>query len=227
MEPISWNNMARFAQRPHGSYYPANPPAPQAPLSIAQQQGKSKQKYRIETHSKILPYVVRDHSWNFDSHDGTNFGKYKTDAPQAYAAEIEYELPHPTNIPTDPDPLLPCTQAEEVEWAQEKAAAAAAGLPKPDAWCESAVPDPDPVEEDQGAIDAATAAENAGAEAAANGTVTTPPSSGATAHKKSKASVPKNLKGATKTKISSKKAAKQPKQEVPVKVEAPKKSPEQ
>lgn len=146
---------------------------------------------------------MRDHSWNFDSHDGTNFGKYKTDAPQAYAAEdvIEYNLPHPTNIPTDPDPLLPCTPAEEIEWAQEKSAAAAAGLPKPDAWCESSVTDPDPVDADadQAATDEATAAENTGAEAAANGTVVAPPSSGATAHKKTKANVPKNLKGATKS----------------------------
>lgn len=197
MEPISWNDMARFAQQPHGSYYPKNPPTPMsmaqhqiAPMSAAQQ----KQKYRIETHSKILPYVVRDHSWNFDSHDGTNFGKYKTDAPQAYAADVEYELPHPTNIPTEADPLLPCTPAEEIEWAQEKSAAAAAGLPKPDAWCESSVPDPDPVDADadQAATDAATAAENTGAEAAANGTVATPPAAGATAHKKTKANVPKS-----------------------------------
>jgi hypothetical protein len=142
-----------------------------------------------------LPYVVRDHSWNFDSHDGTNFGKYKTDAPQAYAdGTIEYELPHPTNIPTDPDPLLPCTPAEEIEWAQEKSAAAAAGLPKPDAWCESSVPDPDPVDADadQAATDEATAAENTGAEAAASGTVVAPPAAGATAHKKTKANVPKS-----------------------------------
>jgi len=26
-------------------------------------------KYRVETHSKIIPYVVRDHAWNFGHHD--------------------------------------------------------------------------------------------------------------------------------------------------------------
>lgn len=202
MEPISWNNMARFAQKPHGSYYPENPPMPY--MSAAQQH--QKQKYRIETHSKILPYVVRDHSWNFDSHDGTNFGKYKSDAPQAYAADVDYELPHPTNIPTEADPLLPCTPAEEIEWAAEKSAAAAAGLPKPDAWCESSVADPDPVEDDQAATDEATAAENTGAEAAANGTVVAPPASGATAHKKTKANVPKSLKGGAHPKSKSSKS---------------------
>lgn len=165
---------------------------------------------------------MRDHSWNFDSHDGSNFGKYKTDAPQAYAAEIDYELPHPTNIPTDPDPLLPCTPAEEIEWAQEKAAAAAAGLPKPDAWCESSVPDPDPVDDDSAATDAATAQENASAEAAANGTTVTPPAAGATAHKKTKAHVPKSATKSQKKAANDKKAKPEPKKEA-----APKKSPEQ
>jgi hypothetical protein len=201
MEPISWNNMARFAQKPHGSYYPENPPM--APMSAAQQQ----ERYRIETHSKILPYVIRDHSWNFDSHDGTNFGKYKTDAPQAYAAEVDYVLPHPTNIPSEADPLLPCTPAEELEWAAEKSAAAAAGLPKPDAWCESSVVDPDPVEDDQAATDEATAAENTGAEAAANGT--TPAAASATAHKKTKAHVPKATKGSAKPKSGAAKSQKE------------------
>lgn len=152
---------------------------------------------------------MRDHSWNFDSHDGTNFGKYKTDAPQAYAADVDYVLPHPTNIPTEADPLLPCTPAEEIEWASEKSAAAAAGLPKPDAWCESSVADPDPVEDDQAATDEATAAENTGAEAAANGTtVVAPPAAGATAHKKTKASVPKSIKGSAQPKSKAAKAQK-------------------
>jgi len=203
MEPISWNNMARFAQKPHGSYYPENPPM--APMSAAQQQ----EKYRIETHSKILPYVIRDHSWNFDSHDGTNFGKYKTDAPQAYAADVDYVLPHPTNIPTEADPLLPCTAAEEIEWAAEKTAAAAAGLPRPDAWCESSVVDPEPVVDDSAATDEATAAENSGAEAAANGTTAaTPPAASATAHKKTRANVPKAVKGSAKPKSGAAKSQK-------------------
>jgi hypothetical protein len=46
-------------------------------MSAAQQ----KSKYRVVTHSKILPYVIRDHSWNFGTHDNTNFEKYKSDAP--------------------------------------------------------------------------------------------------------------------------------------------------
>jgi hypothetical protein len=45
------------------------------------------------------------------------------DAPKQYATEVEYELPNPTNIPTAADPLEPCTAAEEVELANEKAAA--------------------------------------------------------------------------------------------------------
>ena len=43
MEPISWNDMARFAQQPHGSFYPQDPYAPQSmaqhqmrPMSAAQ-----------------------------------------------------------------------------------------------------------------------------------------------------------------------------------------------
>lgn len=164
---------------------------------------------------------MRDHSWNFDSHDGTNFGKYKTDAPQAYAADVDYVLPHPTNIPTEADPLLPCTPAEEIEWAAEKSAAAAAGLPKPDAWCESSVADPDPVEDDQAATDEATAAENTGAEAAANGTtVVAPPSAAATAHKKSKANVPKNVKGAAKPNSNGSKSLKKDSKQAKAKTES-------
>merc|ERR1712167_304064 len=30
-------------------------------------------KYRVETHSKIIPYVIRDHAWNMGHHDQTNF----------------------------------------------------------------------------------------------------------------------------------------------------------
>jgi hypothetical protein len=70
-----------------------------------------------------LPYVIRDYAWNFDHHDNSNFNKYKADAPKEYSTEVDYDLPNPTNIPTDPDPLEPCTAAEEVELANEKAAA--------------------------------------------------------------------------------------------------------
>lgn len=123
MEAIPRNEMARFAQRPR----PANQ------QQLAQQQ----QKYRIETHSKILPYVIRDHAWNFGNHDNTNFAKYKTDAPQEYSTEVGYVLPHPTNVPSEAAPLEPCTAAEEVEQANEKAAAHQQGLPDPEPWCES------------------------------------------------------------------------------------------
>merc|ERR1712139_450730 len=109
-------------------------------------------------------------------------------------------------IPTEADPLLPCTPAEEIEWAAEKAAAKSAGLPNPDAWCESSVPDPDPVEDDPAATDEATAAENTGAEAAANGTVVAPPAAAATAHKKTKAHVPNAHKGDSKPKSKAAKA---------------------
>lgn len=70
-----------------------------------------------------MPYVIRDNAWNFDHHDNSNFNKYMNDAPKQYATEVEYELPNPTNIPTAADPLEPCTAAEEVELANEKAAA--------------------------------------------------------------------------------------------------------
>jgi len=55
--------------------------------------------YRVETHSKILPYVVRDHAWNFDEHDGVNFYRYKQDAPDGYKEDIDWTDPHPTNVP--------------------------------------------------------------------------------------------------------------------------------
>lgn len=45
------------------------------------------------------------------------------DAPKQYSTEVDYDLPNPTNIPTEPEPLEPCTAAEEVELANEKAAA--------------------------------------------------------------------------------------------------------
>jgi hypothetical protein len=111
MKFIPFRKAARFVQMPHQDH--------QAHLSTAQQE----QKYRIETHSKILPYVIRDYAWNFDHHDNSNFNKYKSDAPKEYSTEVDYDLPNPTNIPTDPAPLEPCTAAEEVELANEKAAA--------------------------------------------------------------------------------------------------------
>ncbi len=70
------------------------------PDSFAQQQvdGKAKGKYfRVETHSKVIPYVVREHAWNFDHHDNTNFERYRADAPDGYKEHIQWITPHPTN----------------------------------------------------------------------------------------------------------------------------------
>jgi len=61
------------------------------PDSFAQQQingGASGKYFRVETKSKIIPYVVRDHSWNFDHHDNTNFERYRQDAPDGYKEHI-------------------------------------------------------------------------------------------------------------------------------------------
>jgi len=210
MEAIPRKEMARFAQTPHNLHH--------TPQSVAQQ------KYRIETHSKILPYVIRDHSWNFGNHDNTNFEKYKSDAPHAYDADVDYELPNPTNSPTEvPEPLEPCTTAEEVEWANEKAAAKTAGLPKPEEWCKSAVEDDEEEEDDPEVDNSADDAEREAAAAAANGTAPiptdpvatedapdAPASAEATAHKKSTAKAPKSgVKAAKKHK-----SANAPKKEV-------------
>ena len=147
MKFIPFRKAASYAQRPHHQHH----------LSTAQQQ----QKYRIETHSKILPYVIRDNAWNFEHHDNTNFNKYMADGPKEYATEVDYDLPNPTNTASDPAPLEPCTAAEEVELINEKATAKTQGLPAPEPWCKSAVEDP----EDPAATDDA-AAEEAPADAA-------------------------------------------------------------
>lgn len=175
MEFVPFRKAASYAQRPHH----------QAHMSIAQQ----KQKYRIETHSKILPYVIRDHAWNFDHHDNTNFNKYMADGPKEYSTEVDYDLPNPTNTASAPDPLEPCTAAEEVELANEKAAAKSQGLPAPEPWCKSSVEDPE--EAPSGDDAAADSDERAGADAAASG-ADTPADSAKTAKKTAKANVPQN-----------------------------------
>jgi len=169
MEFIPFRKAARYAQRPH-----------QAHLSTAQQ----KQKYRIETHSKILPYVIRDNAWNFEHHDNTNFNKYMADGPKEYSTEVDYDLPNPTNTASDPAPLEPCTAAEEVELVNEKATAKTQGLPAPEPWCKSSVEDPDAAATDDAAADDSD--ERAGADAAASGNDTAaaaPADAAATAHK--------------------------------------------
>jgi hypothetical protein len=115
------------------------------------------------------------------------------DGPKEYSTEVDYDLPNPTNIPTAPDPLEDCTAAEEVELANEKAAAKSQGLPPPEPWCKSAVEDPaddTPAEDDA----AADADERAGADAAASGNdtanATAPAASDKIAHKTKKTQVP-------------------------------------
>ena len=65
-------------------------------MSIAEALNKY---YRVETNSVIVPYVFRDHAWNHESEENTNFKDYKADVPHAYGDHIVFEVPHPTNIP--------------------------------------------------------------------------------------------------------------------------------
>jgi len=62
-------------------------------------EAKRMEDYRVETHSKVIPYVVRDHAWNFDEHDETDFARYKQDTPEGYKEHIKWTKPHPTNVP--------------------------------------------------------------------------------------------------------------------------------
>jgi hypothetical protein len=70
-------------------------------------------KYRVETHSKIIPYVIRDHAWNFGHHDDTNFYRYRDDAPEGYKDAIDYRVPHPTNVPVPPKVIVDIKEKEE------------------------------------------------------------------------------------------------------------------
>ena len=72
-------------------------------------------KYRVETHSKIIPYVVRDHAWNLGHHDQTNFYRYRDDAPAGYKDAVEYRVPHPTNQPVPPKVIVDINEKEEVD----------------------------------------------------------------------------------------------------------------
>jgi len=67
--------------------------------SIAQTSEQVLEKYRTETNSKIVPYNRRDHAWNFDQHDRSNFYDMRDDAPEGYKEHLVYEDPHPTNLP--------------------------------------------------------------------------------------------------------------------------------
>jgi len=72
--------------------------ADKVPVSIAEALQK---KFRVETNSIVIPYVVRDHAWNWETDDNTHFDNYKEDAPAGYNDTVNYTLPHPTNIPFD------------------------------------------------------------------------------------------------------------------------------
>ena len=68
--------------------------------------------YRVETDSKIIPYVIRDHAWTFDHHDKTNFYRYRDDAPEGYRDAVKYITPHPTNQPVPPKVVLDVKEKE-------------------------------------------------------------------------------------------------------------------
>lgn len=106
-------------------------PAAANASTLAQQ----KEKYRVETHSVIIPYVVRDNAWNFDHHDNSNFTRYKEDIPAGYAASQDFVDPPVIPDGTTNTTLLPCTTAEEAEYAAEVIANANARLPPPVATC--------------------------------------------------------------------------------------------
>jgi hypothetical protein len=117
-------------QGEHSRLYPAAANTTNT-SSLVQQQ----QKYRVETHSIIIPYVVRDNAWNFDHHDNSNFTAYKESAPAGYIEHMNFTDPVVPDGASTPPPLLPCTTSEEAEYAAEVIANERAGLPKPVATC--------------------------------------------------------------------------------------------
>ena len=80
----------------------------QASLDNFNRLSQENQKYdhTWETKSIVLPYVKRNHAWNFDEHDNTNWEEYKGASPTAYEQSIEFQEPHPTveNSPGGADP---------------------------------------------------------------------------------------------------------------------------
>lgn len=67
------------------------------PQALASSDAKYDHKW--ESHSVIMPYKQRDHSWNHAQHDNTNFYDFRDDAKKGYHDTVTYEEPHPTNIP--------------------------------------------------------------------------------------------------------------------------------
>ena len=41
--------------------------------------------WRVETNSKWVPYVVRDHAWNYDGLYRTNLYRYLDNSPAGYS----------------------------------------------------------------------------------------------------------------------------------------------
>ena len=59
-------------------------------------QNQAQYDHSWETKSIVLPYVKRNHAYNFDEHDQTNWEDYKKDTPAGYEETVDYETPHPT-----------------------------------------------------------------------------------------------------------------------------------
>ena len=114
-------------QGPYSRLFPGTP--------VALNQQEQKEKYRVETHSIIIPYVVRDQAWNYDHHDNSNFTAYKEDAPVGYKEGQEWIDPVVIPDGSTVANLTACTVAEEAEYAAEVISNAAAGVPAPNATC--------------------------------------------------------------------------------------------
>jgi hypothetical protein len=119
-------------QGPHSRLFPGTPAA-----TLAQQEAAAAaaEKYRIETHSIIIPYVVRDQAWNFDHHDNTNITAYKEDIPAGFKEGIKWVAVPVEEADAAGALLVNCTDAEEEELAAEIIANVAAGVPAPNATC--------------------------------------------------------------------------------------------
>lgn len=49
----------------------------------------------------ILPYVQRNHAWNFDEHDATNWKEYEHATPEATKDQVDIVSPHPWPMKDD------------------------------------------------------------------------------------------------------------------------------
>ena len=48
-----------------------------------------KKYYRVETHSIIVPYIVREDAWSSDELDASNTTRYCSNAPEGYAIDLD------------------------------------------------------------------------------------------------------------------------------------------